>query len=68
MLTGDKQETAENIGFACQLLRDDMLLVRVNASDASEAEAQLRAAEEQVGPCRFMFQARTRRGEALALS
>ena len=24
MLTGDKRETAENIGFACNLIKDEM--------------------------------------------
>ena len=43
VLTGDKQETAENIGFACQLLRDDMTLEYVNADDASEVRGQIKA-------------------------
>uniref|UniRef100_A0A8D0HHX0 Phospholipid-transporting ATPase n=1 Tax=Sphenodon punctatus TaxID=8508 RepID=A0A8D0HHX0_SPHPU len=30
VLTGDKQETAVNIGFACQLLSDDMVLLEEN--------------------------------------
>ncbi|OQR94483.1 phospholipid-transporting ATPase [Achlya hypogyna] len=33
MLTGDKQETAINIGFACQLLHMDMDLVVIGADD-----------------------------------
>jgi len=43
VLTGDKQETAENIGFACQLLRDDMTLEYVNADDAAEVRGQIKA-------------------------
>ncbi len=30
VLTGDKQETAINIGFACALLNDDMVLMILN--------------------------------------
>ena len=30
MLTGDKLETAENIGFACQLLQNDMTVWRIS--------------------------------------
>ena len=41
ILTGDKQDTAINIGFACQLLRQDMDLHIVNGTMASKgAEAR----------------------------
>ena len=30
MLTGDKFETAENIGFSCKLLKEDMHIFRIN--------------------------------------
>lgn len=40
VLTGDKQETAINIGFACALLNDDMVLMILNEPDAKHtAEA-----------------------------
>lgn len=32
VLTGDKQETAINIGYSCQLLREDMILIDLNAA------------------------------------
>mmetsp|Transcript_3683 Transcript_3683/g.9267 ORF Transcript_3683/g.9267 Transcript_3683/m.9267 type:complete len:1125 (-) Transcript_3683:205-3579(-) len=41
VLTGDKQETAENIGFACQLLRDDMTINYINGEEESEVRQQL---------------------------
>jgi phospholipid-translocating P-type ATPase (flippase) len=44
VLTGDKQETAENIAFACQLLRTDMQLNRVVGGSADEVRAELKAA------------------------
>ena len=37
ILTGDKQDTAINIGFACQLLRQDMDLHIVNGTMATKA-------------------------------
>ena len=39
VLTGDKQDTAINIGQACSLVRDDMELVVVNVGDLIKAEA-----------------------------
>jgi phospholipid-translocating ATPase len=33
VLTGDKMETAVNIGFSCQLLRKDMFLIMVRSDD-----------------------------------
>ena len=44
VLTGDKQETAENIAFACQLLRTDMQLNRVVGDTASEVQKELQVA------------------------
>jgi len=49
VLTGDKQETAINIGFACSLLTDDMQLLIVNAKDAASTEEQLDKALVAVG-------------------
>lgn len=41
ILTGDKQETAINIGFACSLLSHSMTILIVNASTRSETLKQL---------------------------
>ena len=45
VLTGDKQETAINIGFACRLITDDMIQFRISASspevDKLEAEGKV---------------------------
>ncbi|GAM89622.1 hypothetical protein ANO11243_076610 [Dothideomycetidae sp. 11243] len=43
VLTGDKVETAINIGFSCNLLDNDMelLMLKVDDGDASKAEAEL---------------------------
>ena len=30
MLTGDKLETAENIGYSCKLLKDDMQVWKIS--------------------------------------
>lgn len=30
MLTGDKLETAENIGYSCKLLKDDMIVWKIS--------------------------------------
>ncbi|ORX54394.1 phospholipid-translocating P-type ATPase [Hesseltinella vesiculosa] len=48
VLTGDKIETAINIGFACNLLTKDMLLLSVNARDEQDTLDQLRRSQEQV--------------------
>lgn len=48
VLTGDKTETAINIGFACNLLTKDMLLINVNARSEEETMEQLRRATEEV--------------------
>ncbi|CAG8460212.1 3021_t:CDS:2 [Paraglomus occultum] len=42
VLTGDKTETAINIGFACNLLQRDMLLIIVHATDKENTEKQLK--------------------------
>ncbi|CAJ0628288.1 3146_t:CDS:10 [Entrophospora sp. SA101] len=44
VLTGDKIETAINIGFACNLLQNDMTLIIINASDLQSTLAQLHEA------------------------
>ena len=48
VLTGDKVETAINIGFACNLLTKDMLLISVNAHDAEDTLSQLRRSQLEV--------------------
>ncbi|CAG8475237.1 6966_t:CDS:2 [Acaulospora morrowiae] len=44
VLTGDKIETAINIGFACNLLQKDMTLIVVTASDKQDTARQLNEA------------------------
>ncbi|KAK9844803.1 hypothetical protein WJX74_007043 [Apatococcus lobatus] len=43
ILTGDKQETAINIGFACSLLRNDMrqYIISANVAELKEVEAHI---------------------------
>lgn len=43
VLTGDKVETAINIGFSCNLLGNDMdlIILKVDSNDITEAEAEL---------------------------
>lgn len=49
VLTGDKQETAINIGYSCQLLTDDLLdLFVVDGSTQDEVEQQLRKFKESI--------------------
>ncbi|ORZ15669.1 hypothetical protein BCR42DRAFT_415680 [Absidia repens] len=47
VLTGDKTETAINIGFACNLLTTDMELIVLKASNREETKEQLVAALKQ---------------------
>ncbi|KAG9291142.1 hypothetical protein G9A89_013014 [Geosiphon pyriformis] len=44
VLTGDKIETAINIGFACNLLQKDMQLIIVSATDKLSTDRQLKEA------------------------
>lgn len=49
VLTGDKQETAINIGYSCQLLTDDMVDVFVvDGITKEEVEQQLRRFKESI--------------------
>ncbi|CAL4082603.1 unnamed protein product, partial [Meganyctiphanes norvegica] len=49
VLTGDKQETAINIGYSCQLLTDDMVdIFIIDSSTGSEVEQQLLKFREQI--------------------
>jgi phospholipid-translocating ATPase len=44
VLTGDKMETAINIGFSCNLLQKSMILIVIQATDVAEAGDQLKEA------------------------
>ncbi|XP_029909378.1 phospholipid-transporting ATPase ID [Myripristis murdjan] len=49
VLTGDKLETAMNIGYSCNMLRDDMNEVFIiSANTLSEVQQQLRSAKEHI--------------------
>ncbi|KAF7731731.1 hypothetical protein EC973_008245 [Apophysomyces ossiformis] len=48
VLTGDKTETAINIGFACNLLTTEMDLLIVRAQNKEDTETQLKAALEKM--------------------
>ncbi|CRK86707.1 CLUMA_CG000540, isoform A [Clunio marinus] len=49
VLTGDKQETAINIGYSCQLLTDDMVdIFVVDGITKAEVEQQLRMFRESI--------------------
>jgi phospholipid-transporting ATPase len=47
VLTGDKEETAINIGFACQLLDDEMDLIKVNGASVDIVAKQLSDGERK---------------------
>ena len=45
MITGDKQETAENIGRSCKLIQEDSTLVRVvEAKDSNDCRDMMETA------------------------
>lgn len=48
LLTGDKKETAINIGFSCSLLRQDMKQFHVCLSKETESKNQLKAMKEEI--------------------
>ncbi|KAI9318829.1 hypothetical protein BX666DRAFT_2026132 [Dichotomocladium elegans] len=48
VLTGDKIETAINIGFACNLLTKDMLLISISARNEEETMLQLKRSQTEV--------------------
>nr|XP_061836890.1 phospholipid-transporting ATPase ID-like [Nerophis lumbriciformis]XP_061836891.1 phospholipid-transporting ATPase ID-like [Nerophis lumbriciformis] len=51
VLTGDKQETAENIGYSCNMLRDEMKEVFVVSANTSEGvKEELRNARRKMCP------------------
>lgn len=48
ILTGDKLQTAIEIGFSCNLLSTDMDIFIISSDTATEAEAQINAAADKV--------------------
>ena len=44
VLTGDKQETAINIGYSCQMLKEDMDIVKINANSPERTKDLLKEA------------------------
>eukprot|EP01134_Creolimax_fragrantissima_P001479 CFRG1479T1 len=48
VLTGDKQETAINIGFSCQLLSPQMEIFIVNERGFDDVSAKLKALKDQI--------------------
>ncbi|KAL4386048.1 hypothetical protein GQ457_09G004470 [Hibiscus cannabinus] len=48
LLTGDKRETAINIGFACSLLRQDMMQFHLSLSREAESNNEVKAMEEDI--------------------
>jgi phospholipid-transporting ATPase len=49
VLTGDKEETAINIGFACQLITNDMKLFIINAKNAPTPEVLESTLRDEIG-------------------
>ncbi|KAG9488281.1 hypothetical protein GDO78_007861 [Eleutherodactylus coqui] len=55
VLTGDKQETAENIGYSCNMLQDEMKEVFIiRGTSPEEVEEELRTARRKMNPDSFM--------------
>ncbi|OMO65911.1 Cation-transporting P-type ATPase [Corchorus olitorius] len=48
LLTGDKRETAINIGFACSLLRQDMKQFHLTLSREAESKKQVKAMKKDI--------------------
>lgn len=51
MLTGDREETAVNIGRSCRLLKDNMRIVFLNAEDREAFFQQLAIARGTLALC-----------------
>ena len=51
VLTGDKQETAINIGYSCKLLTEDMPLIIINEHSLDGTREALRKHVEEFGEC-----------------
>ncbi|XP_056402756.1 phospholipid-transporting ATPase ID-like [Hyla sarda] len=55
VLTGDKQETAENIGYSCNMLQDEMKeIFIIKGTSPAEVEEELRVARRKMNPDSFM--------------
>ncbi|XP_040277126.1 phospholipid-transporting ATPase ID-like [Bufo bufo] len=55
VLTGDKQETAENIGYSCNMLQDEMKEIFViKGTSPQEVLEELRTARRKMNPDSFM--------------
>ncbi|XP_073536484.1 phospholipid-transporting ATPase ID-like [Phyllobates terribilis] len=55
VLTGDKQETAENIGYSCNMLQDEMKEVFIiRGTSPEEVREELRTARRKMNPDSFM--------------
>ncbi|XP_044132199.1 phospholipid-transporting ATPase ID-like isoform X2 [Bufo gargarizans] len=55
VLTGDKQETAENIGYSCNMLQDEMKeIFIVKGTSPQEVLEELRTARRKMNPDSFM--------------
>ncbi|KAL2494036.1 Phospholipid-transporting ATPase 6 [Forsythia ovata] len=48
LLTGDKKETAINIGYACSLLRQDMKQLHLKLSTKMESDHQVKDVKEEI--------------------
>ncbi|KAJ2611096.1 phospholipid transporting ATPase [Coemansia sp. RSA 1365] len=66
VLTGDKTETAINIGYSCNLLSAEMQLVVVQADDADATRSQLMRALEEFGDLHADLSARAGAGGSMA--
>jgi phospholipid-translocating ATPase len=55
VLTGDKMETAINIGFSCRLLTKAMVLLVIRGANLEETAKQLRTAYEKIWSRYFCF-------------
>ncbi|XP_018428668.1 PREDICTED: phospholipid-transporting ATPase ID-like, partial [Nanorana parkeri] len=55
VLTGDKQETAENIGYSCNMLQDEMKEVFIiKGTSSEEVLDELRSARRKMNPDSFL--------------
>ncbi|KAI9179474.1 aminophospholipid translocase [Blastocladiella emersonii ATCC 22665] len=67
VLTGDRQETAINIGYSCKLLTEDMNLLTINYDTYPETKMELERQLKQVRDLRAGATAAGEQNESLAL-
>jgi magnesium-transporting ATPase (P-type) len=48
MLTGDKLETAENIGISTRMFSDEMCIFRLNTCDKEKTKSRIEQVEERI--------------------